>query len=73
MYIQVSCENCEYFIPDKIGLGDGIGECKVLEDYKLKNPSQYALEKAEKAIGGKLLYPKIKKQCSKFKKKRIEK
>lgn len=63
----VSCGKCELFIPDKVGFGDGIGNCKELEAYKLKKPSSDALERAKKSLGGKLLYPAVERRCNKFK------
>jgi hypothetical protein len=63
----VKCANCQHFTPDKIGGGDGIGQCKEIETYKMKKPSPTALEKAHKATGGKCCYPNRLRRCVKFK------
>ena len=66
------CCHCANFIPDTIGDGMGIGNCKVLEDYKAKGASQKAIDAAYEKLGGRLFwggdggYPR---DCIKFKQK----
>jgi len=47
----VACKNCLFFIPDQVGDGLGVGQCKQYEDYKAKNPSEQALKNALKQLG----------------------
>jgi hypothetical protein len=50
----VTCSSCQNFIPDQIGNGQGIGQCKSFEEYKdvLKakdSPLRKYLEAIERA------------------------
>jgi len=54
-------------MPDKIGFGQGIGQCKAYEDYKHKQPSPMALETAFKRLGNTLFWPGAERRCDKFK------
>jgi hypothetical protein len=47
----VRCRDCFHFIPDKIGFGQGIGKCKLYEEYKAKNPGPSALSEALRKLG----------------------
>lgn len=67
----VRCIDCQNFIPDPIGFGDGIGQCAPFNEFLAKNPSVPAINKANQAMGNKLLYPKIERVCVKFLKKGI--
>jgi len=63
----VSCGDCSHFLPDQVGHGSGIGNCFRFEEYKLKNPSERELLSARASMGKALLYPRIERDCSKFK------
>ena len=67
--IEVCCADCAHFLRDKLGNGSGIGNCLLLEQYKLKRPSDSALDAALKKMGGKALYPHALRFCDKFKSK----
>jgi len=51
MQILISCSTCSHFIPDKIGDGTGIGQCKLFADYCAKNPSEKAKRLALYQLG----------------------
>jgi hypothetical protein len=52
----VSCCHCKFFIPDRVGDGKGIGECKNLVDYKNKGASEKQIEKAYVKLGNKMFW-----------------
>jgi hypothetical protein len=71
--MECCCADCEHFVPDDIGFGDGIGDCQLIIDFKKKNPDRKALEIAYKRAGDKLMWPKAIRRCTRFKKKRLTK
>lgn len=62
----VTCSQCTHFIPNPGTARHGIGDCKVMNDYRAKNPGIKALEKAEKVLGDKLRYPNVERVCGKY-------
>ena len=49
--MSIRCSSCSNFIPDTVGLGQGLGECKVYNDYRNKNVSEQQLKNAFVALG----------------------
>lgn len=66
MNCLVKCADCAWFLRDKIGDGNGLGSCHKFEDYKLMKPSQRAIDKAFKQLGGKPFWPLVDRYCEKF-------
>lgn len=69
---SIRCRDCLGFIPDKIGSGAGIGECKVYKHYVDKGYSQSQLRLLLIELGNKPDYPLFwgwsgERKCSKFK------
>jgi len=52
----IRCVLCAHFIPDQIGDGAGIGQCKKYNDYRAKKPSKKALKRAYEQLGGRLFW-----------------
>lgn len=72
----VSCAQCQYFLPDTIGSGDGIGKCRIYEHYASKGLPDKKLNKLFIQLGNKLFWcgtdtDKKDRYCDKYKK-RIE-
>lgn len=53
---KARCANCQHFIPDTIGFGQGIGNCKKYEDYKQKGASEQQLKIAFLQLGNELFW-----------------
>lgn len=49
--LLIRCRDCTHFLSDKIGFGQGIGKCKLYEDYRAKNPGPSALRAALRKLG----------------------
>jgi len=64
---QVRCVDCVHFIRDKVGFGDGIGNCAEFDAYLLKKPGADAIEIARQKLGSRSLYPNAVRNCQKFK------
>lgn len=47
----VSCSTCRHFEKDPIGDGMGLGDCRVLNVYLKKKPSQTQINEALVALG----------------------
>lgn len=48
---NVTCRDCASFIPDAVGDGFGIGECKTFTAYKNQHPGDAALRRALALLG----------------------
>ena len=70
----VSCSQCSHFICDTIGCGQGIGECRVFNDYMAKHPSIEAIFQALIKLGNRYNDPvfwggkAVTRKCEKYKK-----
>ena len=67
-----SCAECKFFIKDKIGNGQGIGQCKQYNEYKEKRPSIHSLHAARINLGNRwdseLFWPSGGRECIKYEK-----
>ena len=54
--MSIRCSLCSNFIPDTIGFGQGLGECKVYNDYIKKGANEYQLKMAFIALGNELFW-----------------
>jgi len=50
---MIACADCQFFTPDQVGDGTGIGQCKQYQDYLAKNPSEANLRRALLVLGNK--------------------
>ena len=73
----MKCSNCKYFERDKIGSGQGIGRCLLLEEYKLKiaGKDKQTIERLL-AVANRQLdchlslrWPDVERNCKKFEQK----
>ncbi len=70
---KVACFQCQGFIPDKIGFGYGLGECKVYKHYVDKGESKERLRLLLIELGNAPDYPLfwggtlVDRTCKKFK------
>jgi len=70
---MVACTDCQHFIPDQVGDGLGVGQCKKYQDYLAKNPSEHALHSALRVLDNKTASPIFwggtlkDRQCERFK------
>lgn len=53
---EARCCTCQFFTPDPIGFGAGIGNCQKYDDYQATNPSQKDLDKAFRRLGNQLFW-----------------
>lgn len=51
--MNAHCYKCKGFIPDKVGDGSGIGDCKVIAHLKQKGEPIKVIEAAFKRLGNK--------------------
>ncbi len=55
---MVTCGSCEHFIPDPIGFGGGIGQCKIYNARVAAHGSKVAPPR------GRCLFPLVERTCS---------
>jgi len=67
MMNQVRCADCQYFLVDTVGLGDGIGRCAELEVLlSASGPDLRAIDKFRDGMGRGSLYPNRLRFCVYF-------
>jgi len=66
----VTCAECQHFTRDKIGWGNGIGECEVMETwlnkFERRRPRPELYDKNFKALGNRVFWPDVERVCSKY-------
>jgi predicted aldo/keto reductase-like oxidoreductase len=54
--MEPRCATCQFFTPDTIGSGVGIGNCQKYDEYKAKGANEKKLEVAYRKLGNELFW-----------------